>query len=410
MELRTAADPWRERIFRKMIRAPEALSAGSWVRLVSRTGDFLAFGHLNLNSQIAVRPLSADPAFHPADPGALMAFYAARLAEARRFREHTLGLNPAGGYRLIHGEADRLGGLSVDVFGAAIGVEIYTAGMAADRAAIGAALAAEYRGARVAFMANQRAARLEGFRIEPTVQAAAEGTPSLEAGSGGAAEIVEHGLRFEVAVGRGHKTGFFLDQRDNRARIAALAAGRRVLDLCCYTGGFALHAWQGGAARVRAVDLDEAAVAQARRNAALNGNAAAAVEFIHADAFEVLRAAGALASDAAPDLIVLDPPKLAEDRHELESAARKYRDLMRLALAALAPDGILLTCSCSGPVSETMFLEYLQAAAAGANCSAAIFQIAGAAPDHPIGLHHLEGRYLKAVYCRKSASFTPAAR
>jgi 23S rRNA (cytosine1962-C5)-methyltransferase len=213
-------------------------------------------------------------------------------------------------------------------------------------------------------------------------------------------------LKFEVAIGRGHKTGFFLDQRDNRARIGALSRGRHVLDLCCYTGGFALNAWKGGATQVRAVDLDEKAIAQAQRNAALNAAPADRVQFTHGDAFDVLRAAAKSAAAAPndatrPGLIVLDPPKLAEDRHELESAARKYRDLMRLALSALAPDGILLTCSCSGPVSEEMFIQYLQAAALDANVHAAIFQIAGAAPDHPIALHALENRYLKAVFCRK---------
>lgn len=394
VELKTATDPWRERIFRKMIRAPQELAVGGWVRLVGQDGRFLAWAHCNLNSQIAIRPLSRDADFNPADAAARLAFYRGRLVEAKRFREEALALPPPGGYRLIHGDADRLPGLSVDVFGAAIAVECYTAGMAADRDVLTAALQQLYPGAAVQCLANARAAKLEGFSL-PAPAVGSEMAP---------VEILEHGIRYEVAVGRGHKTGFFLDQRDNRARIGQLSRGRRVLDLCCYTGGFALNAWRGGATQVHAVDLDEWAVAQAKRNAALNGVNPAQLTCTHADAFHVLREAARQAANdpaTAPGLIVLDPPKLAEDRHELDSAARKYRDLMRLGLQALAPDGILLTCSCSGPVSEEMLLQYLQAAADQAQCGASIFQIAGAAPDHPVGLHHLEGRYLKAIFARK---------
>lgn len=389
--LKTRADPWRERIFRKMVRAPENLAPGQWVRLLDKEGHFLAWAHCNLHSQLTVRPLTDDPAFNPDEPAARVAFYQARLKAARQFRESTLGLTPAGGYRLIHSDADRLPGLSVDVFGSGIAVELYTAGMAADLPALRAALQAIYPDQAIHALANQRAAKLEGFSLS------AESGPESNDAPG---EIVEHGLRYEVAIGRGHKTGFFLDQRDNRARIGSLARGRSVLDLCCYTGGFALNAWKGGAASVQAVDLDEKAIAQARRNAALNNAPADAIRFTHGDAFDVLRTAAKTAAPRA-DLIVLDPPKLAEDRHDLESAARKYRDLMRLALLALAPGGILLTCSCSGPISEEMFIQYLQAAAQDASVDAAIFQIAGAAPDHPIGLHALENRYLKALFCRK---------
>ncbi|MEM7206121.1 MAG: class I SAM-dependent methyltransferase [Planctomycetota bacterium] len=197
-------------------------------------------------------------------------------------------------------------------------------------------------------------------------------------------------MRFAVTPGVGHKTGFFADQRDARQRVRALAQGRTVLDLFCHAGGFALAAAAGAARRVVAVDLDETEVARAKANAARNKTK---VDAQHGDAFDVLR-------DTKPgafDLVVLDPPKWADGRSEVEAAMRRYQDLNRLGLERVASGGIVVTCSCSGAVTEGAFLAALRDAAAQARRDARLLWIGGAGPDHPIALECQQTRYLKVV-------------
>jgi 23S rRNA (cytosine1962-C5)-methyltransferase len=199
-----------------------------------------------------------------------------------------------------------------------------------------------------------------------------------------------------VAPGSKHKTGFFLDQRDNRKELAGFCAGRRVLDLCCNTGGFAVYAKAlGGAAEVVGVDLDEQALALARQNANLNQ---ARIRFVQADLFPWLR--DVLPSGQRFDVVVLDPSKQTRDREAVGYALKRYFDMNRLALQAVAPGGLFLTCSCTGLVGEEDFLETLRRAAWQAGRTFQVLRIAGAAPDHPFLVHVPEGRYLKAVYGR----------
>jgi 23S rRNA (cytosine1962-C5)-methyltransferase len=208
--------------------------------------------------------------------------------------------------------------------------------------------------------------------------------------------IVEHGLRFRVAPGSKHKTGFFLDQRDNRKALAELARGKRVLDLCCNSGGFAVYAKVlGQAEEVVGVDLDEGAVALAKQNANLNQ---ARVRFVQADLFPWLRET--TAAGQRFDVVVLDPAKQTRDRDEIGFALKRYLDMNRLALHAVAEGGAFLTCSCTGLVSEDDFLEMLRRAAWQAGRTLQALRIAGAGPDHPFFVHVPEGRYLKAVFCR----------
>ncbi|HEY2787457.1 MAG TPA: class I SAM-dependent methyltransferase, partial [Fimbriiglobus sp.] len=208
--------------------------------------------------------------------------------------------------------------------------------------------------------------------------------------------VTEHGLRFRVAPGSKHKTGFFLDQRDNRLSLSSFCGGKRVLDLCCNTGGFAINAKaKGGAADVTGVDLDEQALGLAAQNANLNQ---ARVRFVQADLFAWLR--DVLPNGERWDVVVLDPAKMTRDREAVDEALRKYEDMNRLALKAVAPGGVFLTCSCTGLVSEADFLVMLKRAAFQAGRQIQVFKIAGAAPDHPFLAHVPEGRYLKAVYCR----------
>jgi 23S rRNA (cytosine1962-C5)-methyltransferase len=210
--------------------------------------------------------------------------------------------------------------------------------------------------------------------------------------------ITEHGLRFRVAPGSKHKTGFFLDQRDNRRKLADFCNGRKVLDLCCNSGGFAVYAKAlGQAAEVTGLDLDEQALALAKQNANLNQ---ARIRFVQSDLFPWLR--DILATGQRFDVVVLDPAKQTRDREEIGYALKRYLDMNKLAMQAVALGGILLTCSCTGLVSESDFLETIRRSAWQASRSVQILSVAGAGPDHPYLVHVPEGRYLKAVFCRVS--------
>ncbi len=251
------------------------------------------------------------------------------------------------------------------------------------RETIEAALASHYPDSRFYWFAEEHVQKQESFDC----RSPAPPPPGV---------IVEHGLRFRVAPGSKHKTGFFADQRDNRRELAGFCPGKRVLDLCCNTGGFAVYAKAlGQAEEVTGVDLDEQAIALAKQNANLNQ---ARVRLVQADLFAWLR-------DVVPtgqrfDVVVLDPSKQTRDREEVEFALKRYLDMNRLALQAVAPGGIYLTCSCTGLVSEEAFLETLRRAAWQAGRTVQVLKVAGAAPDHPYLIHVPEGRYLKAVFCR----------
>jgi 23S rRNA (cytosine1962-C5)-methyltransferase len=215
---------------------------------------------------------------------------------------------------------------------------------------------------------------------------------------GGEVEIKEHGRRFLVDILRGQKTGFFLDQRENRDRVGALAHGRSVLNLFAYTGGFSVAAALGGAKRVTTVDVAAPAVEAARRNFALNGLAAESHEFVAVDVFDLL--ADLATQPPRFDLIVLDPPSFAASRKMVPRATKAYEKLNELALRALPPGGWLATASCSSHVREADFLAILGEATRRARRNATIASIDGAAADHPIRLGFAEGRYLKFVLLR----------
>jgi 23S rRNA (cytosine1962-C5)-methyltransferase len=302
-----------------------------------------------------------------------------RLLEvACRLREETLGLpRVTDAYRLVHAEADGFPGLVLDRLGDALVAQVFTLCMMQRIDDLGAALQRRYPKARLVLTADRDAAQREGFDAPPPARPTAT-------------EIVEHGVRFGVVPGHGHKTGFFADQRDNRALLRTLAEGRSVLDLCCHAGGFAINAALGKAKTVTAIDLDEAAVALARDNAGRNR---VKVDVRHGDAFDVLRAAG----QGAHDLIVLDPPKWIDGRGEIEQGLGRYLDLNRAALQKLNAGGVLVTCSCSGALSGERFEAMLRDAAAQARRDLRILHRRGPGPDHPIGLECPETGYLKVL-------------
>lgn len=210
--------------------------------------------------------------------------------------------------------------------------------------------------------------------------------------------IVREGpARFHVDLRRGHKTGFFADQREHRARLAELCRGAELFDGCCYSGGFAVQAALAGAKQVEAVDLDENAVAVAEENLKLNG-VEGKVRARHANVFDVLRDHRAARRKFAR--VVLDPPKLAVTREERPKALEAYQDMNRLGMQCLEDGGVLVSCSCTGLVGEEDLLGVLREAAAEANKDLQVFHVGGASPDHPWSIHMPEGRYLKVVFSR----------
>ncbi len=374
---RRSSHPW---IFQKMVEKPkERLPGGAVVDILDRSGQWVGRGFYNGHSRIALRLLTTDPA-----ESIDQAFFARRLERAITLRRSCLGLDAiTDAYRLVNSEGDGLSGLVVDRLGSILVLEFFAAGMYRFRPLIQQALAGHYPDSHFYWFAEEHVQKQEAFDCRSPEPPA----PTI---------VTENGLRFRVAAGSKHKTGFFLDQRDNRKGLAAFCAGRRVLDLCCNTGGFAIYAKAlGGAEEVVAVDLDEEAIALAKQNANLNQTR---IRFVQADLFPWLR--DILPTGQRFDVVVLDPSKQTRDREAVGFALKRYLDMNRLAIQAVAPGGLFLTCSCTGLVSEADFLETLRRAAWQAGRTVQILRIAGAAPDHPFYLHVPEGRYLKAILCR----------
>lgn len=374
---RRSAHPW---IFHKMVERPaRRLPAGAVVDILDREGAWVGRGFYNGHSRIALRVLTTTPG-EPIDE----AFFARRIEHAIRLRRDWLGLDAkTDAYRLVHSEADGLSGLVVDRFGPILVLEFFSAGMYRYREAIEQALRQHFPGSDSYWFAEQHVQKQESFDCHAPEPPA----PMV---------ITENGVRFRVAPGSRHKTGFFLDQRDNRLELSGFCRGRRVLDLCCNTGGFSVYATaRGQAEQVIGIDLDEEALALARQNARLND---ARIRFVQADLFPWLR--DVIAHGQRFDVVVLDPAKQTRDREALGFALKRYFDMNRLAMQAVAPGGMFLTCSCTGLIREEMFLETVRRAAWQAGRSVQVLRVAGAGADHPFLLHAPEGRYLKAVFCR----------
>lgn len=372
---------------------PRARS-GDVVQLYDREARPVGTAIFNDRSQITLRMLSAEN--RTIDD----AFWRERIRSALELRKQVQVDEATDAFRIIHAEGDDLSGLIVERYANTLVFELFSAGMALRWRELAKLIEAELGPARsldrpqdapgpwraLARM-DERVAELEGFdarRLREKDEA-----PTV-------VTIREHDVRYRVDVTHGHKTGFFCDQRENRRKFASLCAGARVLDLCCYTGGFSLCARKlGGASDVTAVDLDEKALALARENANLNQTR---IQFVHSDAFNYLRQLRT--NQVQFDAIVLDPPKLARSRADLEDALVRYNDLNTLALHLVRPGGVLLTCSCSGVVSGEKFLETVQSAGRRAARKLQLFDRTGAAPDHPVALHCPETEYLKALWLR----------
>jgi 23S rRNA (cytosine1962-C5)-methyltransferase len=361
---------------------------GETVRVEAADGRFLAWGAYSPASAIRVRAWSFDEAERIDH-----AFFKRRVARALALRAR-LGVD-SDAVRLVHAESDGLPGVIVDRYGGTLSAQFLSAGAERWKGAIADALLAATGAARLYERSDSGTRALEGL---PAVTGWLRGDAGADAGASTEVTIREHDWRFTVDVAGGHKTGFYLDQRDNRALFARWVRRLgcvRVLNCFAYTGGFSVAALAGGAAAVTSVDSSAPALQRAVAHVAANGFDPARHEAVDADVNDDLRRR--LKDGAAYDAIVLDPPKFAPTAAHAERAARAYKDINRLALKLLAPGGLLLTFSCSGGVGPELFHKIVAGAAADAGVDGAILQRLAGAPDHPTTLTFPEGEYLKGL-------------
>jgi 23S rRNA (cytosine1962-C5)-methyltransferase len=367
-------------VFPRFIRgaSPDA-RPGDLVHVFDKEGRPFGGGFFNPRARIPLRMLHHGP-----DPVGEEDIEQA-LDRAVALRRGPLRLDESGdAWRAVHGDGDGLGGLVVDKFADVLSVEVTNLGVWRRIGRWLPRLHAALGTRRAVVQVDPDVARYEG--IDP------RSMPELEPVKN--VRITEHGLRFGVDFAEGHKTGFFCDQRDNRRQFAHWTGGRRVLDLCCYTGGFSIAAKVGGgAAEVTGVDLDEKAIGQARANANLNQ---ARIRWVHADAFDYARQM--LANRESFGAVVLDPPKFVNSRDDQDLARRKYNDLNALGVSLVERGGLFVTCSCSGLLSVEDFEQLVIGAAHRHGRRLQILDRTGAGPDHPVMSHCPEGRYLKVLW------------
>jgi 23S rRNA (cytosine1962-C5)-methyltransferase len=374
--------PW---IFSGAVKSVEGgANSGEVLRVHAEDGRFLAYAAYSAQSQIVARVLSF------AEPDVIdEAFYRGRLATAIAGRAHLL--RSANAVRLVHAESDGLPGVIADRYGDVVVLQLLTAGADPMREMLGRLLM-ELAGAKTIYERSDADVReLEGLPVRN----------GLIAGAALADEVIieEGGIRIAVDIAHGHKTGFYLDQRDNRALTRALSPGADVLNCFCYTGTMSVAALAGGAKSVLSIDSSGPSLQMGARNLELNGLDAACAEWMEADVFQALRKLRDQAR--AFDLVILDPPKFAPTAHHAEKAARAYKDINLLGLKLLRPGGHLMTFSCSGGISADLFQKIIAGAALDAHVDAQIVQRLSPGGDHPVALNFPEGDYLKGLLLRR---------
>ncbi len=375
--------PW---IFSGAIGRVEGAPAdGDTVQIHAAQGAFLAYAAYNSKSQITARVWSwREEQVVNAD------FFRTKITASLNARKALLPAPSGGeGMRLIHAESDGLPGLVVDQYGEVLVMQIGSAGAERWRDTCADILQELCNPACIYERSDSDSRALEGL---PQRNGALRGSlpESLT--------IEEHGLRFAVDVAHGQKTGFYLDQRDNRALIGTLAQDKDVLNCFCYSGGFSLYALRGGAKTVLSIDSSEEALQLAQRNVELNKLDGGRAEWQCADVFTALRKLRD--QNRKFDLIILDPPKFAPTAAFAEKAARGYKDIALLGFKLLRPGGMLATYSCSGGISDDLFQKIIAGAALDAGVDAQIVYKLHAAPDHPVLLSFPEGAYLKGLVLR----------
>jgi 23S rRNA (cytosine1962-C5)-methyltransferase len=363
-------------------RLDNSIEEGEVVRVVTEKGDFIAVGHYQRGS-IAVRVLSFRNV--PIDDN----FWQARLASALKMRD-SIGLSSSDGqnaYRLVHGEGDNLPGLIIDVYNKTAVMQAHSIGMHLQRHDI----------------ARQLMAVMDG-RVENIYYKSETTLPFMEPENGflygGSADNIamENGLRFYVDWLRGQKTGFFVDQRENRALLEQYARNRRVLNMFCYTGGFSFYAMRGGAELVHSVDSSAKAIELTNRNVELNFPGDQRHQAFCEDAFRFLESSSATHDSSFPyDLVILDPPAFAKHRAALHNALKGYTRLNLKALEKMPAGSILFTFSCSQVVTKEHFRNAVFTAAALAGRKVRILHQLHQPADHPVNIYHPEGEYLKGL-------------
>ncbi|SJZ97920.1 23S rRNA (cytosine1962-C5)-methyltransferase [Lysobacter spongiicola DSM 21749] len=373
--------PW---IFQRLVEKPaQRPRPGSIVDVVGVDGDWIGRGFYNGHSRIALRMLDSDPEA-VIDAG----WFSRKIAAAVSLRRDVLRLDEVSdAWRVFHSEGDGISGLVVDRYADLLVLEYFSAGAFRHREWIMAALREQFPGCRFHATADEHVQKQESFDFR--------GFSSDGTGPTTPAIITEHGVRFRADPAGAHKTGFFADQRDNRQWLSQHVEGRRVLDLCCNTGGFAVYAAVRGASEVVGVDIDAEVIEIAKGNAKLNG---VRPRFVQADIFPWLRDQGNAGEQY--DVVILDPAKMTRDRDQVIPALKKYLDMNKLAISVVKPGGLFATFSCTGLVAEDQFLDMLRRAAFYSNRTVQVLKVAGAGPDHPWLAQVPESRYLKAVFCR----------
>jgi 23S rRNA (cytosine1962-C5)-methyltransferase len=370
--------PW---VFSGAVARVEGDGADGIAEVVDAAGRPLALGAYSSDSQIVARLWSFDGRLPDAG------LFRERFAAARALRAEVVPPQTTG-YRAVNSEGDLCPGVLLDVYAETAVLELTTAGTEIWRADLEAA-------AREVFAPVKLIVRETGIRRDSGQSPIPDTKSEIDL-----APFLENGLRYLADVGAGQKTGFFLDQRDNRARLRALSPGRRVLNLFSYTGAFSVAALAGGATRAVDVDSSAAALALARRHRAENALSADGSDFVDADVFEDLRRR--VAEGQRWDAVVCDPPAFAKKKADVDRAARGYKDVNRLAMTLVSPGGWLLTCSCSGLVDADLFQKIVFSASAEARASFALVARQGAGPDHPVSLDCPEGEYLKGMWMRRA--------
>ena len=363
---------------------------GDTLAVRDAAGNFLAWAAYNAASQITARVWSWRE-----DEAIDAEFFRRRISNALAARRDLLPPSPSvggaggGGVRLIHAESDGLPGLIADRYGNTLVIQIGSAGAERWRDTIADILQELCKPACIYERSDSDSRGLEGLELRNGM---------LRGTLPGNVEVIEHGLHFKVDVAAGQKTGFYLDQRDNRALTEKLAHGKDVLNCFCYTGGFSLHALRGGAKSVLSVDASGDALRIAAENLANNNLDASRAEWQEADVFQALRKLRD--QGRSFDLIILDPPKFAPTAAFAEKAARGYKDINLLGFKLLRPGGLMFTYSCSGGISADLFQKIIAGAALDAGVDAQIIHHLHASADHPVLLSFPEGAYLKGLVLR----------
>lgn len=357
---------------------------GDEVELRSQADTFIARGLFNSQSKLRVRLYSWDN--RPLDES----FFRERIRQAIHLRHDILKLNsgPAAAYRVVFSESDFLSGLIVDRYGDWLAMQCTARAIGLRAEMICRILVDELQPQGIVLRTEKGISKLEGLDLRDG-PLWGESPPS---------EVIieQNDLQFAINLGEGQKTGFYLDQRENRLAASKFAQGRRVLDAFSYSGGFGLHCARAGAASVECLDSSASAIALAERNAKMNE--LKTVTFTHGDVFRELTAKSA--AGIVYDLIVLDPPKFARDRKSLPVALRGYRRLHQVAFKLLATNGILISCCCTGLITMTDLEEVILQTALDARRDVQILKRRGPSADHPVSITCRESGYLKCLFCR----------